>query len=488
VRAENCTRYTFELGGETHKYGDLRRYVCNMCGGGVGHTFPRVDGKTVDRVACLRCGSEDIIRESVYNRQVSDAIEVRYTEREMGMPLRDVKEEGRLKVLGRIRLGWQEPNASGRGQHAVASDHFVLTDVPALAEVFGEEPRSFNIRFPFSSFDRNIMAYHRVWAGGQKKGSGICICQGDGEKVISALPFTASVNDETGRLSVRRAAGDRMVSYGRAAVDFQWDEHLFKAGDVLSCPGRRHDLYTHCGACKPNILLNIRIRDERVASFGYWQIGTTSYNNYRHFLSVWDSLTDGGDIPIPMNKVPFVLSIEPGATLYQDQKSKMWASREAFFLQLTVDPRVAKLLEAFAERHFEAMLEGRALAMPRLMAPEVQAPEEPFPVELEEDLPFGEEPIPDEQAMPYDGDDIVDVEPEELSEPIAPSQVEQVPAPRGLNHKNFVRKALSLEGYKTEGDVRTAMYALTQETKWADSTEWSPRDMWAEIQTYAASG
>ena len=216
------------------------------------------------------------------------------------MPLNDVLEKGdigRHKKLGTIRLGWQEPNANGRSEHPVASDHFVMTDAQYLTQFFGEEPTQLPIFFPFDTFDKNIEAYHRLWAGGKRKGSGICICQGNGDMVLSALPFKATRDkdpDGNDRVRVSRAPGDRRVSYGKAAIDFAWDEHKFSAGDTVPCPGGDHDLYTHCAACNPSIVLKVMIRDVRAARFGYWQISTRSLANYKHFVSVWDSITDAG--------------------------------------------------------------------------------------------------------------------------------------------------------------------------------------------------
>jgi len=291
------------------------------------------------------------------------------------MPLNDVLEKGdigRHKKLGTIRLGWQEPNANGRSEHPVASDHFVMTDAQYLTQFFGEEPTQLPIFFPFDTFDKNIEAYHRLWAGGKRKGSGICICQGNGDMVLSALPFKATRDkdpDGNDRVRVSRAPGDRRVSYGKAAIDFAWDEHKFSAGDTVPCPGGDHDLYTHCAACNPSIVLKVMIRDVRAARFGYWQISTRSLANYKHFVSVWDSITDGGKIPIPMNQAPFILSIAPGNTLYQD-KNKNWASREAFYLQLELDPIVAQIEQDARSRRFVAMLQGRVdpMMVPQLVA------------------------------------------------------------------------------------------------------------------------
>ncbi len=403
MKATNCGRYTFELGGEKLNYSALRRYVCNQCGGAVTHSF--LGG--VDRVACARCGNDDIISESKYLQRRSDSMEARYSlppkvrtfyeQKGQSMPLKDVQGLGDLTKLGNIRLGWTEPTQSGY-DIPVASDYFVLTDAPFLAGVLGEKPTALEIHFPYPSFDDNISADYRVWAGGARKGSGISVCQGDGEFVSSALPFKVST-DSKGRVHVNRAPGDRLVSYGKAAIDFQWGEHSFTERDVVPCPGAAKGLYPHCEACDPGILLKVMIRKPvEAARWGYWQIATRSIRNYKHFMGVWASITNGGRVPIPMNDVPFVLRIMPGSTLFQNQKDKTWGAREAFFLKLELDQKVAELVEGARERRFVAMLEGRVDPM---LIPQLSA-------ELErgfEELPFDDPPIEDADYDEDLGDD-----------------------------------------------------------------------------------
>ena len=477
MRAQNCTRNTFDLGGETHNYSVLRRYVCDACGGRLVHqaVWSEEKDRSVDVVCCGRCGGIDIISESLYERQQAEAVEYRYNRKRGNMPLVDVVEQdtGRLTTLGRIRLGWTEPSQSGRDR-AVQSDHFVFKDTPVLAQLFGEECKSLPVRFPFPEFDRNIVASYRVWAGGRDRSGGICLCEGDGAKVVSALPFKVSVDDK-GNAHVNRAPGDRWVSWGKAVESLEWGEHRFKEGDVVPCPGFERNRYPHCEVCRPNILLNIEVRHDDLNVFGYWQVGTQSLNNYRHFLSVWDRLTkkpDGSRIPIPMNEVRFVLSIRPGSTLFQDNKSKMWSATEKFYLHLQLDPDLVKLLNSYRDQRFVAMLQGRVVDLPLL------------PAEAEE-LPFDEPPVEDAE---YDeilaGDDPFLDESEEPEGP--PQPVGQVGVPDGLVHKNFVELAVKhLPAYQNAGQVKGAMLALTNDSAWERSTEWSPREYWPQLQTHA---
>ena len=82
MKAADLDRYGCTLNGRRITYGSLRNYVCNECGGAAGHRFvPTESGKTVDKVACARCGCEDIISERLYLEQISDGWEV-----ELGLP------------------------------------------------------------------------------------------------------------------------------------------------------------------------------------------------------------------------------------------------------------------------------------------------------------------------------------------------------------------------------------------------------------------
>lgn len=102
--------------------------------------------------------------------------------------------------------------------------------------------------------------------------------------------------------------------------------------------------------------------------------------------------------------------------------------------------------------------------------------------EPDEDYPFQDLPAEDEyDDVLVEGDPFLEGEVEE-PEPTAP--VEQVPVPNGLTHKNIVKLALEKLGYQHEGAVKNAMYAIIQDTKWYDSTEWSPNDVWFQLQEH----
>lgn len=70
MKAENLTRYGAEVAGVLYSYEHiLRTFICDKCGGGLIHRFDQ-EG---DEVVCGVCGSHEIVSETRYDQQVSDA-------------------------------------------------------------------------------------------------------------------------------------------------------------------------------------------------------------------------------------------------------------------------------------------------------------------------------------------------------------------------------------------------------------------------------
>lgn len=314
------------------------------------------------------------------------------------MPMKDIESQAMfLARLGKIKLGVFVPGENGGYGHPEATPFFMFRDAPKLAAYYGDvEINELSIHFPFVDFDRNIEGYHRLWAGSGRKG-GVNICKGDGERVLSALPFTVK-KKESGGVGVYRAPGDRRVDDGIALCDFTWDGHEFKRGMTVPCPGIKHHLYPQCQNCAPSTILRIMIREpEAVREYGYYQIATRSVGNYKHFLAVWKQITDDGRLAVPMNAVPFILRIMPQSTVYQDKKSRMWQAGEAFFLRLLVDLDTLNKMESARANRLDRLLVGSTQANEPIFdaRPEPEAIEE---TDLEEDDLENAPPVEGEYA------------------------------------------------------------------------------------------
>jgi len=122
-----------------------------------------------------------------------------------------------------IRLGHKEKKTKKRKdgstytvEYPVQDDHFVLTDAQEIAGHYArqgiEEVRELDVLLPFPDIERNFDAWYQVWAGG------VLVCQGDGEYVQYATPFTCNVDNRG--THVYNAPGDTLVSNGVAQIAF----------------------------------------------------------------------------------------------------------------------------------------------------------------------------------------------------------------------------------------------------------------------------
>ena len=179
------------------------------------------------------------------------------------MPIKD-RTRRRLVRLGIIRLGYMKENSRGT-KYPAQSDSFLLHDAPEIQEFYAaqgiDKVRELGVLLPFPDIDRNFSANYQVWAGG------VLVCQGDGEYVSYATPFTTTVS--TSKTSVKNAAGDTHVSNGCAQVAFSWNGASFEPGELVPCSGATQDLYPHCKACRLSCLLKVMMADESLFRLGY---------------------------------------------------------------------------------------------------------------------------------------------------------------------------------------------------------------------------
>lgn len=256
------------------------------------------------------------------------------------MPLkdRDRTRPRRLVRLGIIRLGYKETKEKKRRdgstytvEYPVQADHFVLTDAPEVAGVYGEQPRELDVILPFPDIERNFDAAYTVWAGG------VLLCRGDGDYVDYATPHRAE--EKRGRTSVYNVAGDTLVSNGVAQINFEWNGELFRAGDHVPCPGAKADAYPHCCACRVSAVLKVMMARPDLFRLGYYQIATGSGRNYDTILGTLE-LIHGQTGRV--NGIPFKLRLVKESTVYRDNGKRK--TTEKWFLQLEPDPAFTRQL------------------------------------------------------------------------------------------------------------------------------------------------
>ena len=225
-------------------------------------------------------------------------------------------------------------NASGKGQHPVQTDFFVLKDAPDVEAHYAaldvEKVRELDVLLPFPDIERNFDAFYQVWAGG------VLVCQGDGELVQYATPMRTTVDDKK-RAHVYNAPGDTLVANGEAQVAFDWNGCKFAPGDPVPCPGESHDLYPHCGACKLSALLKVMMADPELFRMGYYQISTGSKRNYDTIMGTLELFPADR-----VNAVPFKLRLVEEQVTFMDNGQRKRGTK--WFLQLEPDPGITRRL------------------------------------------------------------------------------------------------------------------------------------------------
>ena len=260
------------------------------------------------------------------------------------MAIKD-RQRRRLVRLGVIRLGYRKKAQSGK-DYPVQADHFVLRDAEEIAAYYAaqgiEKVRELDVLLPFRDIESNFTAYYQVWAGG------VLVCQGDGEYVQYATPFTVSI-DAKKQTHVKNAPGDTLVSNGVALTGFSWNGTEFVEGEIVPCPGDKKDAYPHCQACRLSAMLKVMMADPELFRFGYYQISTGSGRNYDTIMGTLEQLPD----PLPRG-LTFKLRMVQEQTTFKDadgtrKKTNKW------FLQLEPDPTITRELYA---RAVSAMVYG----------------------------------------------------------------------------------------------------------------------------------
>lgn len=291
-----------------------------------------------------------------------------------------------------------------RRPYPTQADHFVLTDAPEIAKVYGDEPRELDVILPFPDIERNFDASYTVWAGG------VLVCKGDGEFVDLATPYEVKKRKRNNKTytTFSSAPGDTLVVNGEAQVAFNWNGEEFQPGDHVPCPGADADLYPHCQACKVSAILKVMMARPDLFRLGYYQIATGSGRNYDTILGTLELIhSQAGRV----NGIPFKLRLVEEPTTYFEANGQRRQTNK-WFLQLEPDPDFTRKLY----RQQAAQILEAGAPVPRLAAPAEEFdeydPEAPPPVASEViDAEAGEIVPEDEDAgMSDNGSEPVEAE------------------------------------------------------------------------------
>jgi hypothetical protein len=405
------------------------------------------------------------------------------------MPIRD-RSNRRLIRLGFIRLGHKEKGTRQDGstyEYPVQDDHFLLHDAPEVKKFYDEcgipEVRELDVLLPFPDIERNFPTWYQVWAGG------VLVCQGDGEYVSHATPFTASVfKTKKGeeRTSVKNARGNTLVANDVAQVAFDWGDKHFGEGEHVPCPGKAQGLYPHCAACSLSSVLKVMMADPELFRFGYYQISTGSGRNYETIMGTLETMPADR-----VNGFPFKLRLVEEPTSYVDKDGQRHKTSR-HFLKLEPDPKtVRRLLLEAPQRYGEPV----QLASVTAYAPSGELPfdEPPYGEGLDDD-PFLREG--DYRGHPEDPDareDRVEEQEKEtlLDEAVAPEQSELDYVPEWIDtNRKRQRGKLWFEarehlGYESDLHCERTLEKLVEDAD--ERAKLSYRAVWHLLQEHQRS-
>lgn len=210
------------------------------------------------------------------------------------MPIKGISEKRRLRRLGRIRLGKKEPNASGRGDHPVALDHFNFEDAPELIALFGNNCKEIDVILPNEKVDAFFPQERKAY-----RTSGL-FCRGDGE---NATRINVGISD--GKNSNKVPVGKELDPEGARFIREQGLQ--VQVGEMFDMPCLGEECpFTLQKFCKPiGRFLFIVPSAPRV---GVYEISTTSYNSIVELNSSIDTILGIAGrismIPLKLRLVP----------------------------------------------------------------------------------------------------------------------------------------------------------------------------------------
>lgn len=231
------------------------------------------------------------------------------------MPIKDLTDEVRIPRLGKIHLGYRDPQ---RG-FPVKTDYFVFpkdhSDYPMLVKVFGERPKELRILIPVEDEEMWASQYYKAY--NLTRG---LVCKGDGDNAVRM------VDTKTGALPDKDTATVTMK-------------------DII-CAGRECPEYK---AKKCGEVMNLRFMLPEIPGLGVWQIDTGSINSILNINSCAKVIrkTFGR-----LTLVPLILSLEP----VQVNNPETGKKQTVYILHLRTNVTLKQLAENAREQAKTLML------------------------------------------------------------------------------------------------------------------------------------
>jgi hypothetical protein len=260
------------------------------------------------------------------------------------MPIQSITENPQPPIVGIIRLGIRKETASGV-EYPSNVDHFVLTDAPQVARVYGEDPRELDILFPSNDLEASVPSWLKWYGAGTKGKDGKVIggklkCKGDGPKedgTPGVATWYEKMDPKTGVVPTRPCLGDKCPD---------WDD----------ARGNRQ--------CKPSMTVYVML--PKVSPFGVFAIHTNSWNSIRSFHSQleWIRKYNNGRIAL----IPFKIAKTEKKVTFFDKKTQKTTDKTQFVLTLKPieDPKQIEEMAGTLNKLAEAQLRWRAPAVEQL--------------------------------------------------------------------------------------------------------------------------
>jgi len=210
------------------------------------------------------------------------------------------KEKVSLPRIAKIRLGVR----SGDGGYPKDVDHFVLTDCPEVAEVYGENPKKLMAMFAWDDEERNFSTRAEAWKSGKTKIPGTnkpksyLFCSSDGETANRI--YTGGERDPQGHEHVQSMAPEDRPDLNE----------MFQLPCPLElCP------YYEGRDCKPVGRLNFFLPQVEMWYRGVYQIETSSmyaFGNVKQFFNLIRLVNKGraAGVVFELSRDPVVVVVE----------------------------------------------------------------------------------------------------------------------------------------------------------------------------------
>ncbi len=261
----------------------------------------------------------------------------------MGIPW--ISDRVRIQRVAKIRLGIKKQGQ--KGMYPEKSDHFIFTDCPEVAKVYGDNCKDLDVMFPTDDLNQ---VYHQGLEAWRGAAGLFCKCdEGAGE---GGMATRVRVGVSDGKFnSPKVPAGQKMDPDGEAYIEENGLDVEVGAMFNIPCPGQDCP-YFERKMCKPVGRLMFLL--PKVGGIRCYEIDTTSGNS---MAGVYSDLIALQSLAGRFRMIPLVLRLRPKEVHPDGKKSTVYVLSVHF--EGTLEKAIACRKDQFA-------IAGPVLAVPRI--------------------------------------------------------------------------------------------------------------------------